>query len=151
MPESDLTRDALANYTLDYTTALPSAWDIVPRTGLYPVTAVNADTADFLEVLHAYCENHPESNFLDGQEHTLPDALSALFPARGNSTFESALRFISLGVELGVFSLLPGTWDLATRMPETPVDRDSVDRWISQRIYRGELCGFRHDPTIPRR
>ena len=87
MAESDLTRDALADYALACTTAVPSAWDNLRRTGLYPVKAVNADKAVFLDLLDAYCENHPGRNFLDGGEHTLPDALNALIFCR-ETTFK---------------------------------------------------------------
>ena len=59
-----------------------------------------------------------------------------------------AFRFISLGVGLGVFSIVPGTWSLARSLPSGPLDREPIERWIEQRAREGEECRFRCRPDL---
>ena len=138
---------SLAHYVDSHTGCVESTWNTSDSTyrGLAPFAAINAPEEDeFLGLIRSHLRSNPVCNPLDGQEHVLLEMVKWL----GDGRYVSAFRFISLGVGLGVFSIVPATWDSVTRLSSVPVNREPMERWIEQRVGEGKECRFRCRPEF---
>lgn len=134
--------DDLANYLRDHLTEARtgyagSAWEGAGagRGCLYPYApAYDPKEGEFVGLIRKGLEASPAPDPLDGEEHTLAE-MSEWAPTKG---LDLALRFISLGSYLKVFSLVePEAWNPRERRPE-----ESVDSWIAS-VEAQNKCRFR--------
>jgi len=93
----------IAGYVFDHTTCDPRRWRQLEadQRGPYFVSRVHGpQRAEFLRSVRAHTEKNPGCDPLDGRVHTLKEV------TRWIGIQELALRFIGLGVILGVFELV---------------------------------------------
>jgi hypothetical protein len=138
---------SLVHYVDDHTGCTESSWSEanLAQKGLFPFVAINnANRDEFLGLIRLHRQSDAVCNPLDGEVHDLSEMVTLL----GDGRYVSAFRFICLGVGLGVFSMVPGTWDSARRLSSGPVNRDSIERWIEGRLREGEECRFQCDPEF---
>lgn len=127
----------IAGYVLDHTSRDEGRWRRLPadRRGPYFVSAIHGPRRDeFLRLLRRHREESPGRNPLDGREHALGEMV------RWIGIAPLAIRFVGLGVILGVFELA-SPWEAGAGE-----DREAVDR----RPGRGEGWRFRLKGSRPR-
>lgn len=93
----------IAGYVYDHTTCDERRWHELDagQRGPYFVSATYQPQRDrFLELIQLYVEQRPDCDLLDGDEHNLAEM------TRWIGIRELALRFVGLGVILGVFELV---------------------------------------------
>jgi hypothetical protein len=145
----DPDEEALVRYVNEHAGCAESTWDDPDRPmGLHPYIPIGTcQRGKFLELIRSHSRIRPACNPLDGQEHHIREIRAWLEPgAHHLEGYDSALRFISLGVGLGVFTVAPETWDPDRKQPQGPVNRESVNLWVQQRLQAGEECRFRCHP-----
>ena len=138
---------SLSHYVHSHTGCVESSWNTSDPAyrGLFPFAAINTpNDHEFLEFIRSHLRSSPVCNPLDGQEHDLFEIVNWL----GDGRCVSAFRFVSLGVGLDVFLIVPGTWDSVKRLPPGPVNREPMKRWIEQRVRAGEACRFQCRPEF---
>jgi hypothetical protein len=122
--------DNIVGYVYDHTTCDERRWHELDagHRGPYFVSATYQPGRDrFLELIQLHVEQRPDCDPLDGGEHCLAEA------TRWIGIRELALRFIGLGVLLGVFELIR-PWEV--RAGES---REEMIR----RLDRGDEGSFR--------
>jgi hypothetical protein len=136
----------LHNFVNEFTGMSDSVWDNPEADckGLYPFRALPADKTRFLELIREYCRDHPRCDPIDGQTHDLTEIADWIWRTEASPTsHELALKFISLGIGLGLFELEPDTWNALTRQSKKIGERGALGWWVRDRILAGEACRFR--------
>jgi hypothetical protein len=127
----------IAGYVLDHTIRDKARWHSLPadERGPYLVSALHDPRkTEFLRLIRLHGEKSPGCNPLDGREHSLSEI------ARWIGITALAVRFVGLGVILGVFELT-SPWE-----GEAGGDRRSMDR-CPERVGEGR---FRLERSRPR-
>jgi hypothetical protein len=129
-------RQYLYQYIPDHSAYVGSAWNeaAAGRSGaLYPFIMIGGPNKDdFIRRVKAELEQHASRNPLDGREHDLAEM--ARWAPLGSG--ELALRFIVIGQGLGIFRVVPETWN----PPPRPLEM-SVGQWIAAAVPQN-ACRF---------
>ena len=117
----------IAGYVYDHTLHEPRRWHQLEanQRGPYFVSMVHSPRrAEFLRFVRLHVEDHPYCDPLDGRVHRLEEV------TRWIGIRALAVRFISLGVGLGVFELV---------QPKMRREQDSHEDTIIQREQENEV------------
>jgi hypothetical protein len=128
----------IACYVLDHTTRDVGRWLTADEQGPYFVSALYAPRkTEFLRLARLHIETSPACNPFDGREHTVGEI------ARWIRNRALAVRFVGLGVILGIFELAEPS------DAQTTVNREETSEELEKMVQaRFRLKGSRHRKAI---